>query len=175
MIDNMNILLLLACLNLDLITIADFSGSVKGHEETICQGIENITQIEDESLRQALIQFSSLAGVAFTFDQKRDFECYEAGGTTNLSNALELVLQIYSDNPRDANKVIILICDGEPDDKELTLQMAKQLKLFGIKIYGVLINSSNNSEWFMKEISDVYVSTDYNHLVEEIKKLSFCL
>jgi uncharacterized sporulation protein YeaH/YhbH (DUF444 family) len=171
----MKTLLLLACLNLDLITIADFSGSVGGHEETICQGINTIIQIEDEDLRQALIQFSSLSGIAFTFDQKKEFECYKSGGTTNLSGALELALEIYADNPRDANRVIILICDGEPDNKESALQIAKQLKLFGIKIYGVLINSNTNSEWFMKEISDVYVSTDYNHLVEEIKKLSFCL
>lgn len=171
----MNLLLLLTCLNLDLITIADFSGSVQKHESTICAGIEEITKIQDESLRQALIQFSSLAGVAFTFDEKREFNCFEAGGTTNLQAAFELALEIYSNNPRNANKVIILICDGEPDDKEIALQMAKQLKLFGIKIYGVLINSNTSSEYFMKEVSDVYMSTDYEHLVEEIKKLSLCL
>ncbi len=170
----MNLLLLLACLNLDLITIADFSGSVKGHEETICQGIETITQLEDENLRQALIQFSSLAGVAFTFDQKREFECFQAGGTTNLLAALELALNVYTDNPSNTNKVIVLICDGEPDDPELTLQIANQLKLLGISIYGVLINSSNSSEYFMKQISDIYVSTDYEHLIHEIKKLDFC-
>lgn len=165
------ILLLLTCLNLDLVTVADFSGSVEGHEQFICSGISEIAKLDGEDLRQALITFDYTSRLEYGFSQPEKFECPSASGGTNLHSALVKAAELFD---RNSGRVIVIISDGVPDDIEMCLELANLLRASGVRIYGVLINSSIASETVMKQISDVYVSTDYEHLVKEIKKLSFC-
>lgn len=125
-----------------------------------------------------------------------------SGGSTNLSQAFEIATNELSTNGRpDALKMVLVITDGEPDDLDKTIDRATILKQTpGTMIWCIFVSKAAlksdpdpSQYWFygvpssvssrvnglenLKKIAspNCVIESDYNNLVDQIKKLDICL
>lgn len=109
---------------------------------------------DKETLRKALSRISATGGTSVEAGLKEALELFESTPekiTNNLSNS----------------KMIILLCDGDVDCTDTTIQLAKKR---GIKIYPVLIGSTYGAN-SLKRIANVTGGTFYYAATaDEIRK-----
>lgn len=125
-----------------------------------------------------------------------------SGGSTNLSQAFEIATNELSTNGRpDALKMVLVITDGEPNDLDKTIDRATILKQTpGTMIWCIFVSKAAlksdpdpSQYWFygvpssvssrvnglenLKKIAspNCVIESDYNNLVDQIKKLDICL
>lgn len=173
------------CLQIDILIVGDFSGSIDGYEGYMKKSfitLLNKLELSEETVKLGLVTFASESYLdASLSTDKKSLQVaidniYHSSGSTNMTSGLQLAINELVNNGRPGfRKIIILVSDGQPDDKYSVKQITDQLKSFDIKIYGMLITSIGYDEAFMKSISSVYLKSDYESLSEEIKKLDICL
>lgn len=179
-----------SCLQLDIILIGDFSGSVEHHEKFVVDAFTAFSSkfvLSDETVQMGILTFSSTTTIVCPLTADNDLfqaslskmSTVKAGGGTNLTEALETALDEFQTHGRRGyRKIIILVCDGVVDSPEAALLTSQQMKtLAQVGVFGVLIKDTSANPAFMKEISsdDCYVESDYETLATELKKLDICL
>lgn len=160
-------------------------------------------ELSEEGIRIGLITFRNNAKLESHLSYYKDslkiannaINLKSAQGSTNLSDALILATQEFIDNGRQGViKMIILITDGEPDNEEEATQYANLFKSMpGTMIWGIFVKFEYNlknigsmyklnfiytdGSDYLKSISspNCFIDTDYNNLVEQVKKLDICL
>jgi Mg-chelatase subunit ChlD len=164
------------CLQLDLVILADISGSVSGKEHFIVGAVYNFTnKFKGTDVHVSLVTFAESSNVQFHLGDSVAF-IIMAGGNTDLTGGIHASIEeLYGYGRAGYRKMIVLISDGAPDSAISAKRAVSEAKRMGIGVCGVLINSSSAIPSFMKEIADVYVETDYENLSEELLKLSMCI
>lgn len=196
----------IGCLKLDIMILADRSTSVSGKEQFIHDAVYTFIdkfELAEEGIKIGLITFANSARVESHLTSEKDtlkMKCsvispHSAMGSTNLSHAFELTVEEMVVNGRQGvMKMIILITDGEPDNKAEAAGHASLLKSMpGTLIWGILVTKmednsspfimympnyvSNYGAEYLKSISspNCFIESDYNNLVNQVKKLDICL
>lgn len=178
-----------SCLEMDIILIGDYSGSVIGHEKFIADAFSSFVsqfELSEETMKIGLITFNSKAKLISPITSSKSTlethinELYTipAMSTTNMSDALYMALNEFNSSGRPGfRKLIILVSDGAPDTPTQTKQIADQLKLSNVSICGVLIQNGEANDDYMKNISSnfCYVQSNFANLTNELKKLDICI
>lgn len=177
------------CLQLDIMLVADISSSVNGSENFINEALTAFVtrfDLSEDGIKIGFIKFcsapflmNSLTTNKYSlFKSISTIKLESSYGTTNMSGALFLAADELMQYGRPSTKkIVIVISDGEPDRIDETREAALLLKAFGeTSICGVFV-AGNIGKDLMKEISSpyCYVESDYNNLVNELKKLDICL
>lgn len=193
------------CLQLDIILIADLSGSVRGFEPFVSNALNAFTDkfdLDEEGIEIGAIVFntnsyllSRITSNKKELDTKlKSMAFITAIGDTNMLLALQMAIdEFMAHGRRGFSKIIVIVSDGVPSDSEKT---AEQIKGIGITVCGVFIDNTpteknkddeysgygnthtvNNDSTFMKTISSpgLYVKSNYQGLVDELGKLDVCL
>lgn len=173
------------CLQIDILIVGDFSGSVDGYEGYVKKSfltLLNKFELSEETVKIGVVTFASEAYLDSQLSTNKQSlqvaigNIFHSSGSTNMVDGLQLAVNELVNNGRPGyRKIIILVSDGQPDYKFGVKQICDQLQSFDIKVYGMLITSNGYDEEFMKSISSVYLKTDYESLSEKIKKLDICL
>lgn len=173
------------CLQVDIMLVADFSGSVIGYEGFVQDAfISFVNQFElsEETVKVGVVTFNSSAYLhcpissdkPHIIDRIENF--HAATGNTNMLDAIQISVQELLNNGRPGyKKIIVLVSDGMPDDRAQVQSACEQMNVFGLNVYGILIESFGHDEEFMNSISTHYLKSDYESLSVEIKKLDICL
>jgi len=177
------------CTKFDLIIVCDYSGSVKGYEEEIANSVNIFAKglyIGENDTKLGIVVFSDYSEVflPLTVDsikiKGRLKDLYMVGSmtTTNLSSALLSSYEEFKLRGReDVKKIMLIISDGQPDQKIQTLEVANTLKLLNIEICTLLISSQTVDEGLMKQLSspNLYFHTNYQDLLKTLQNINFCL
>lgn len=181
-----------SCLQLDIVLVGDLSGSVSGHEAQVTEAFEAFIdrfQLSDLGIRIGVVTFGSNSTIHTPLTSNKQklkqvvLELGSADGTTNLTSALEAAFNIFQDPndmiKRDVPKLIILVTDGEADNKDQAAALSEQMqRILNIGVCGILINTGDNSESYLKSITSPFCNktvTNYNFLVETMKQMDICL
>ena len=120
--------------------LLDCSGSMADMEK-LSMAKAGANEFADDALRRGyrvgLIQFASDAFCVFEAHQVRGamnshLVKLEAGGSTNMAAAINLATVLLS--PNAAERVMMIVTDGMPDDADAALRAAEQAKHAGIDI-----------------------------------------
>lgn len=176
------------CLDLDIMIVADYSGSVQGQEQSVVSAIEGFASgfsLDADGVNLGIVIFNNRAelAAALTGDvreilvQTSLLRAAEATGSTYLEKGLTLAATELLSNGRPGyRRLVIVISDGDVTLVDDTLLAAQQLQLLGIGICAVLIRNSNAKPELLRRISNgCYAESDYNNLADELKKLDLCL
>lgn len=177
------------CTNLDIVLVADYSGSVRHYESFVSDAIlhfaEELTLPYRNDVRLGIVMFADDADVVCKPDNDywknlqnvNKYDSINAHGSTNIELALQTATIELLREQNSRRKLIILITDGDVTvgTSDQTIATAKQIQNIGIGICGVLIKNIASRPEFMQEVSDCYVETDYTNLALELKKLNICL
>lgn len=164
------------CSDVDIVVLADISGSVSGHEAFIYSAVEEFADLHHSAgARVSIAVFSYSTYVANGLDEDPVVPGYPAQTTTNMANAIETAANVLFSSAPDRRKFIVLITDGAPDSEARAFDAAKAAKSVGVSILGVGIATEEANLGFLEAISDIYVASNYKLLAEELKKLSICL
>lgn len=178
-----------ACLNMDIIIIGDYSGSVQGNEPFLIRSfqvlINNLLTMPEDDIHLGLILFNDLAEVICPLTADKDiahkslsYISDRSNGSTFLTNALYSSFDELTTNGRSGyKKIIIIISDGDVHDVDESILAVNQLKSIGIQVYSILINTNVANKEFMESISspNCYFETDYFNLAKTIVNLNLCL
>lgn len=136
--------------------VVDCSGSMSGQKlEQAKKGALNFAKDAfTKNYSTGLVQFESTA--THLCDPQRDIEALrrclrtiEAGGTTNMADAVRLTTEKLKD--KAGFRVMVVVTDGMPDDKEAALRAAKQAKDNRIDI--ITIGTDDADEEFLKKLA----------------------
>ena len=177
------------CIKVDIILIADMSGSIKGHENYVHDALfhfVNKFDLSEDGVRIGLITFNDDAKVLYQLgsDKEQLLKAVSTiistvpDGTTNMMSSLVSAMNEFLKRGANQNRVVIIISDGSPFNIDATKQTANDLKnTFNSTIFGVLVQSTDENGQFMREISSLgcYVQTDYSLLTSALKKLDMCI
>src|SRR6478735_4757059 len=121
------LLLLPGCSNLDIIILADYSGSVRGNERFVYQAISSFSQklnISEDDIHLGVIKFSNYSEVICPLEGDRSelnsrisiLRSELPSGTTNLGSAMYGAFDEFEVRGRKGyERIVIIISDGEPD------------------------------------------------------------
>lgn len=187
-----NISLYSQCLKLDIILLADVSGSLHGSEhlvESALVGFVDRFELTDETVRIGLVTFGTYSFVnqsltadkSMLFGAISIFNKFPLGGYTNISSGLAYAYHELITNGRfDVPKIIILISDGVQthDMNKLPFIVANiQNDPNGMTICGVYIETGGSSPVTMQSItnSGCYATSNYKDLEKTLLDMSICM
>lgn len=177
-----------SCLQVDIMLVGDYSGSVDGHQEYVANAMWAFVDrfgLSEASVKIGIITFNSEVTLhtGLTTNKAKlqniivGLSTTVPSGTTNLKDALyESVNQLQYG--RKVPKLLVIISDGVPDDREETAQLAGEVqKLIGATVCGIYVSAPGGEPGWLKNIcSDgCYSETSYETLAEELKKLDICM
>jgi len=172
------------CRELDIMLLGDMSGSVENHESFLADAFYQFSNQDFNDIKMGVILFGSQATILQPLTQDRPelfrqlvtIRSTKSEGSTNLKEAFYQSIVEFSHNGRPGvKKMIILVSDGVPDDSIGAALEADQLKLNGIDLYTVIIDSSVANRDYMRNISTQYFDVKYEDLTERLKKINLCL
>ncbi len=177
------------CLQLDIVLLGDYSGSMAGHEKEITQAFnEFIDQLplSETSIKMGLITFANKGTLITNLTSDKDqikndingLNQIQAGGSTNMADGLYLAFnELISNGRKDYKKMVIVVSDGAPMNPEKTMTVINQLKLSNVGVCGIFIRSYMGDPQFMKSITSdfCYVESDYENLIVALKNLDICI
>lgn len=175
------------CADMDIMLVADFSGSVTSHETFVLDALGSFasTLNVNESVNVGLVLFSDWSFTACQLTNDSDglmsvinsLRNKNASGSSNMGDALQSAsIQLISGS--HARKFIIVISDGDVNvtPPEQTLRIAEQLHVLGIGLCAVLITNESSRPEFMRQISDgCYAESGYETLAQAMRDLSVCM
>jgi uncharacterized protein with von Willebrand factor type A (vWA) domain len=176
---------------MDIIILIDTSYSVQGYEQFIADAYEAFIErfdLSEEGIRIGAFLFNSQAYKISTLTSEKSklmngseyLREYAADGSTNLLDALYKASSAFANDSRGGGvpKSLIIITDGLPSNMS---QMSCEVTIFNMKrhhsdlsVYGIYIDNGYNGGDFLMDISDFYVSTSYQILVDELERLDMC-
>lgn len=174
------------CLEMDIVILADLSGSVENYESFVEDAINTFIDkidLSEENVRIGIIGFNDkpfiIAGLQGDKQQLKMLVSnfpFSGEGLTNMDFGLQIALnELYRDR-YDVQKLIIVISDGAVNNEYKTKEIVSQLQSINIGICGVLIKDDTCNPQFMKDISGIcYVETSYENLAMELAKMDVCL
>ncbi len=188
------------CLDMDIILLGDYSGSIEGKEHYVKNAFEAFSKSfkYSASVRIGIILFDGSQYIVCPLISSRNtsevmisMDKYVAGGETILSTALEFSFDMLMADSRNTEKTIIIISDGQANDERPAKKIAEQIKSKGVLICSIHISQldfhimSNpnaiNKNWgreIMKNISSgdqYFTTTNYTKLSNTLKELSICM
>lgn len=179
------------CLQIDVMLLGDFSSSVDGHETFVAGAMAefaNKFELDENGVKVGMIGFTNNAILIapLTADsslinyglKKFAKSNYDNGGSTNLFTSLDAAGEQFYLNGRPLyRKLIIIICDGNPDRPTDVMSLAQKLKDNNIRICSVLIKANNHDATYMKDLSSdgCYVETNFASLIKVLKDMDICL
>ena len=177
------------CIRADIVLLADMSGSVKGHQKYVHDALYAFVdrfELSDDGVRMSLITFNDDPVVMFPLGTDKELLLHAIDivgetmpeGSTYMFGAFQSAMNEFQKRGIHRNRIVIVISDGSPNHAYETKEIAKDIQFtFGAKVFGVLINTYDEDDAFMKEISspDCYVETQYELLANELQKLDICL
>lgn len=177
------------CLEMDILLVGDFSGSIRGREGFITEAFDifvNRFELSEQGIKIGVMAFESDAHLICPLTSDRELLTSRlnqlkgkgGNGGTNTSDALVMATNELIGNGRQGyRKMIVLVSDGIASSPDRAIMLAKQIKYSNINICGVLIDGASNSTDFMKEVSSdfCYFESDFNNLINTLKKLNICL
>lgn len=192
------------CPQMDMVILGDFSGSIRDQERIVLNAyqsfIDNL-EISEGTIRVSIILFNSnattyseLSGnkeelLTILNNMKRAF----ANGGTNLSQGLiNAEYQFNINGRKGVPKTLIVISDGQPNNREYSKSLISSIKVSGISIYSIYVPSGDmpfgpyedRSTWtyegkqFMLDIATderYYFESDYKQLSKTFNDLNFCM
>ena len=126
----------------EVFLLVDCSGSMAGEKiEQVKQGVLDFSRAAlKKGYRVGLVRFGSSADLLCK--PTKDFyllsgkiKDFIANGSTNLAKALEIVS--YRLKGQKGNRIIFVATDGFPDNPDLVLRLAEELKRDGIEILAI--------------------------------------
>ncbi|XP_068744983.1 cartilage matrix protein-like [Montipora capricornis] len=141
--------------NQDVVIVLDGSGSAGRCEfEKVKEALNRTLEtLYASNSKIAAITFSSSATVNFKFLDpstaiERITQISFPGGGTNTAGALDKVMELFDDTSSgvrpQTRKFVWLFTDGQSNNKDLTIEKARQLKTNGVKIYVMGFGAYNN-------------------------------
>ncbi len=141
----------------DVAFVVDVSGSMFGERiRNAKDAVVSFTEALLEGDEAALISFDSDASLVHNFTgDKQSFEtCVRtrlfADGGTNVNNGLRKALEIFNGRATGREKMIVLICDGDVNYVQSTIDECINQK---IKIYAVNIASAS-AHYLLQKMAD---------------------
>lgn len=177
------------CLQMDLMILGDYSSSIAGSEEFVVDAMKAFVDkfdLSETGLKIGVYVFNDNTYVISPLTNDKEdllkkldvLSKLKSTGGTAMTRALSLTTnELFSANARPTyRKLIIIITDGDPNNEMETYLEAQHIKKLGIGICGVMIQDSSSAPKFLKSIcmDSCYVETNYNTLVEELRKLDVC-
>ncbi len=176
------------CLELDIMLVGDYSGSIKGNEQFIAEAFTSFSsqfKLSETGINIGVVTFGSdaylvspLTSSQETLDSGLDIMSrMVCDGSTNMISALQLASIQLSKGRPNVQDVIIIVSDGYPDHATETITIAEQIKqLQHVMICTILVNGTSIDEKMLQDLSsNCYVRSDYLQLSNEIKELDLCL
>jgi len=177
------------CAKLDIMLIADMSGSVDGYQGYIYDALfdfANNLELDENGIRIGLTVFNYTDTILYHLDDNKPkliqaihtIKSTSADGGTYLYTTLQHTTQEFIKRGRQDSKwIVIIITDGNPAQLFDVVKEAKRMHSLGIMIFGVMVESKEENESALRDISspNCYISTNYQLLTEELKKLDLCL
>ena len=187
------------CLELDIVLLGDFSGSVRGYQGFIADAFESFVnrfELYESGVRVGIVMFNDNPIIVskITTDKNQllkeinTIRKSDVGNYTNINSGLVVAYNLLNESNRP-KKMIIVISDGSPnviseeygennltpDVKIKTLNTAQSIKT-DCMICGILIQSGSADEKFMMQMSnpECYVSSNYEMLASELENLDIC-
>lgn len=141
--------------NQDVVIVLDGSGSAGRCEfEKVKEALNRTLEtLYASNSKIAAITFSSSATVNFKFLDpstaiERITQIRFPGGGTNTAGALDKVMELFDDTSSGVRphtqKFVWLFTDGQSNNKDLTIEKARELKRNGVKIYVMGFGAYNN-------------------------------
>jgi Mg-chelatase subunit ChlD len=137
------------CLNMDIMIVADYSGSMQEEKSYVIDGILAISErfANNDQVRVGVKLFSDdcYDMQPLTFDKLSfsDSMSWQGGGSTMMAiPLLRSMNDLIGDRP-DAHKVILILSDGDPTDRYETEDASLFIKQSGILIAVVHIETSS--------------------------------
>jgi len=179
-----------SCEKIDIILLADLSGSVQGYTKYVHDALYEFVsrfEMEDDGIRICLIRFDDFATVLYPLGSNKakliqaihTISSHSPNGGTEMKYAFRSSGQQFVDNGRfGVKRIVVLISDGATDNIPEAIHEAKIVKnLYNSLIFGVMIESKYSNEEIMKEISSpgCYLESNYENLIEELNRINVCL
>lgn len=178
------------CLKLDIVVLVDMSASVYGKQGTIADALEtfiNRFELGEDNVKISIVSFSRNTEVLVGLtSSKKDLlwatkliRVKWANGDTQIGNALYKSGNELLENGRPGViKLIILISDGG-DNGEIDTRLASNqlMQMSSIGICSVMLSTNESDKDLMKDIAmdGMFIESEYEELVETLKKLDVCL
>lgn len=175
------------CAKLDIIIVADISGSVDGSEDYLNNAIISFIDgidISEDGIRIGVVSFNDdswlelkLTGDHDYFDSNfKRLNAPNAAGT-HLSTGLFTAMNEFETSGRkDIPKLIIVISDGDIQDHDEVVNYARNISVEGVVMCGLMIKDGNSDDSIFKEImGGCYFETDFQSLIKDIQKIDICL
>lgn len=173
------------CLKMDIMLLGDMSASVKGKEGFIADAFDVFISrfdLSNEGMRIGIVMFNDdiIIGSGLTVEKMRLYNTTnqirktEPDKQTAMAYALQETFKMMTQDRFDVQKVIVLVSDGKPDSESNSLAVARKIRSMpNCSIIGIL--TPGGDEGVMKELSTLYMKSDYNALVGVMKQLDMCL
>jgi len=182
------------CLQLDIMLVGDYSGSVMGSERFIADAFETFGsrfKISEQDIKVGIIIFSDNPSVlcpltSDPFVLKNSLIVLRAtkadpDGMTHITDAMkEAANQLYSNGRHNVRKLIILVSDGlhnGEDGSNGLITTCLMIQKTGIIICTVVIEGDYHNQTLMETVANpgFYVASSYGTLVDQLKSLDVCL
>ena len=176
-----------ACGKVDVVIVADYSGSMDGSEYHVTSAIEEFVEsldVSPEGVNIAIISFHSFVYVQTPLTGDRAqlrgavsvLRKEVATGTTKMDMALsQAKVELFSQR-LNATKIVVLITDGYPDSKESTSAEGRDLLNMGVRLCGVYIGDGDDGAKFLNDVTmGCYSRSTPLSLIEALKKITICL
>ena len=174
-----------SCLQIDIMLLADMSGSVQGQEQFVKAALytfANQFDLSEDNVKIGVVTFDSDATLwcPLTADKNKLLavigQINNASGGSNMTAGLaEASDQLLHYGRPYYNKLIIIISDGGIWDIPATTGFSDILTRGGIRTCGVLIEDQDTDSQTMETICHgCYERSSYRNLSNELKKLDIC-
>jgi Mg-chelatase subunit ChlD len=141
----------------------DVSGSMDGSKMANArQGlIENARLLladGGDEVRVGVVSFNARAAAvcrptADLAQVERAASSLDASGTTNMGEGLQFAFDMLGGAPPDADRDIVMLTDGHPDDRDTALSMAGRVTSGGITLSAIGVGSHDVDQGFLARIS----------------------
>lgn len=162
-----------SCLQLDVVLLVDTSASVFNSQGFINEAISGFRRrFIGTDVHIAVITFDDRGEVRAHLGDTT-FVAVFPHGSTNLEDGLRLAVnELYGLRGRDVGKIVVVISDGEVDERYACAARIRQVRRMGVKFFGVQVGGGNS---FLQETCDVFMESDYEILASELKRMDVCL
>lgn len=189
------------CLDMDIILLGDYSGSVGSNAKYIKQAFHSFATSfkESASVRIGIVLFSDFQFTICTLTDSRSDTVIDSillmnnfswAGGTNIAEALEFSYMMLYNDQQSMNQTIILVSDGD-DVSSQVIPIADNIKANGVIIASVYVPTVRTTtieikaeytlRWeqeLMKEISsgkEYNTESNYKNLSNNLKTLGICM
>lgn len=190
---------------MDIMILADMSGSVEKYEGYVANAIDVFVDrfdLDNQGVRVGIQTFSMRSAVHIQQPLTSNtpllkksiitISRMKAAGSTIMSGPLVDVMKELQKDRFDVYKVVIIISDGDVqrqtsnlilgityDDRTLTSQVSELMKAHNIIICGILIDEgwSGTDGPYLKSLTTpgFYIESNYKNLGTTLQKLAICI